>query len=510
MTTAFEAIRSLNPRTGEVRDLPFTVTPAEEVDALCDRADAASRALAACEPKQRAALLRDMADRLDARADELVAIADRESALGPQRLNGELSRTTAQLRLFARVLEDGHCFEVTIDHPDPSATPPVPDLRRMLVPLGPVAVFGASNFPFAFSAAGGDTASALAAGCAVVVKAHSAHPELDFEVVATLREVAREHGLAQDTIGVVFGRVAGTRLVTHPRIQAVGFTGSESGGRALMDAAAARPEPIPVYAEMGSLNPLIVSPAQVANDAAGTAAGIAGSVTLGHGQFCTKPGLVFVPTGADGDVLVDELTTLLADTPEQAMLSPGIRDAYRANVRRVQGSGVVRALVADREPTGFGSAAAAAVSEIGAASLSEHDSVLIECFGPATLVVRYAEATELVTALARVPASLTLSVLADPAEADLLARLRELGSRRSGRLIFGQYPTGVAVTWAQTHGGPYPAASGLFTSVGTTAIRRFQRPVSYQNWPDEALPPYLQEGNPLGLPRRVDGVLRES
>lgn len=510
-------VESVDPRTGAVVEIVTTETTTAEVTDIVSRTTATGLRYAALPPAARADFLDALASALDGSATELVALAERESALGLARLNGELARTTSQLRLFAEVVREGSFLEITIDHPRPDAVPPAPDLRRMLVPVGPVAVFGASNFPFAFSAAGGDTASTLAAGCAVVVKAHGAHPRLDGEVVRILSQVCAEHGL-EGLIGVVFGRRAGTDLVDDPRVQAVGFTGSEQVGRMLMDRAAARPHPIEVYAEMGSLNPLVVCPgalncpdgSDTPDALEGLATGIAGSVLLGNGQFCTKPGVLFVPAGPGGDALVDRLGTALAEREQRTMLSTAIRDGYRSGVRAVQAVPVAWAVLEDAEPDGPGTAAAALTAVAAADLAGASDSLLVETFGPASLVVRYRDGNELLAAVELVPPSLTLTVHAAPADAEdaaLATRLLELGTRRAGRVVFGGYQTGVAVSWAQTHSGPYPAAASLFTSVGATAVRRFQRPVSLQTCPEGLLPEAPREANPIRLPRRVDGVL---
>lgn len=505
------AVKSLNPRTGEHFGQVAVATNSNEVAEICVAAAKATGQLAALIPAKRAMLLRTMAARLESERETLVSLADQESALGPVRLNGELSRTTGQLQLFAQVIEDGHCFEAIMDYANSTVSPATPDLRRMLISLGAVAVFGASNFPFAFSAAGGDTASALAAGSAVIVKAHGAHARLDSEVVRILRSACEEFGLAADTIGIVYGREAATALVKDPNIHAVGFTGSELAGRTLMDIAAARPTPIPFYAEMGSLNPLVVSDAVSRNKAAETAAGIAASITQGHGQFCTKPGLVFVPEGEQGNLLVEELRSRVAVTPSQFMLSIAIRDSFRGNVETVMNTKGVRPLVNGEDPVGTGSEANASLAETSATQLLLDSSILIECFGPSALVVRYNGVEELLAALNVVPAALTLSLHADETEVKLINSIAQLGTEKTGRLIFNDYPTGVAVTWSQHHGGPYPAAASvLFTSVGASAIRRFQRPVAYQNWPDELLPLQLQNSNPLGIPRRINGTMQES
>ncbi len=496
------SIVSVDPRTSTDVEVVAHETNLDEVRAICDRAALVAPRLRALAPRARADLLESMAAALDAARESLVPLADRESALGTARLDGELTRTTTQLRLFATVLRDGAYLEVIIDH----ATNTAPDLRRMLIPLGPVGVFGASNFPFAFSAAGGDTASALAAGCPVIVKAHGAHPALDTAVTRILRGAAAGQGL-EDVIDIVYGRAAARALVTDPAVQAVGFTGSESAGRMLMDLAAARPSPIPVYAEMGSLNPLVVSPAAtVRTDLAAT---ITGSVLLGAGQFCTKPGVVFLPAGAEGDRVVREMAEMLRTAPPMFLLSAAIRDSFVDTAGSVAAAPEATGLVA---PTaGEGSAATAALSSVAASEVSSDPALMTECFGPGALIVRYASAGELDAALRGVSPSLTLSLFAEPDERDFVAALLRIAEDRVGRIIFDGVSTGVAVAWSQNHAGPYPAsAGGMFTSVGATAIRRFQRPLAYQGMPDALLPEPLRDANPLRVPRRVDGALELS
>ncbi|MEJ1089520.1 aldehyde dehydrogenase family protein [Microbacterium sp. Mu-80] len=501
MTTATEPVRSIDPRTGEVVETVAEQTDAETVARLCAAAVEATARLAAMSFADRAEMLEAMAAALEGDRERLVDIADRESALGRPRLDGEVTRTATQLRLFAAVLRDGAFAEATIDH----ATDASPDLRRMLIGLGPVSVFGASNFPFAFSAAGGDTASALAAGCAVIVKAHGAHPALDAAVVALLRDAAGRTAAGEDAVSVVYGREAGTAVVADARIRAVGFTGSERAGRMLMDLAAARPEPIPVYAEMGSLNPLVVTPGS-AERGAEIAATIADSVLLGGGQFCTKPGLVFLPEGAAGDAVVSALVERIGASDAIHLLSIDIRDTFMKGAAAVAASADAAALVTPS--AGTGSAATPALNEVAVASLFGADELIAECFGPAALVVRYGTIAQVVDVIDRLPASLTLSVFAEDAESDAVAAIAAAATERVGRIILNGVSTGVAVNWAQQHGGPYPAASSaMHTSVGATAIRRFLRPVAYQSFTDALLPPALQESNPLGIPRRVDGRL---
>jgi len=495
---------SIDARTGERVELVGHQATEEEVDAAVQAAAAAGPALVDAGLSGRATLLRAMADAIDADAEAIVVAADRESALGEVRLRGELARSSYQLRLFAEVLEDGGYLEITIDHPDPNAIPaPRPDLRRYLVPVGPVAVFSASNFPLAFSVPGGDTASALAAGCPVVVKAHSGHPRTSEIVAAAMRRGAASAGFPEDVLTLVHGRVAGTKLVQHPLIQAVGFTGSLGGGRALFDLACARPQPIPFYGELGSTNPLVVTPAAAAERAEAIGKGLAGSVTLGLGQFCTKPGVALVPTGADGDRLVESLAQAASAVPGGAMLTPSIRDAFIAGARERAAHANVRAVLARDGET----APHVLVTDAG----SVDDLLVEECFGPLVLVVRYATEDELYAVLDKIPGSLTGTVHSGAEEgkpgsyADRVAQ--RLGGQ-AGRIVWNSFPTGVSVTWAQHHGGPWPATTfAAHTSVGTTAIRRFLRPVAYQDSPAGLLPPELAEDNPLGLPRRVDGKL---
>jgi NADP-dependent aldehyde dehydrogenase len=495
-------VTSVDARTGEGTRLELSQAGTEQVDAVVRAADATSAALAEAGIAGRARLLRGMAAEVERDAEAIVAAADRETALGEARLRGELARTAYQLRLFAEVLEDGAYLEVTIDHPDPQAIPaPRPDLRRMLLPLGTVGVFSASNFPLAFSVAGGDTASALAAGCPVVVKAHSGHPQTSDLTGAALRRAAAAAGLPAEVISVIYGRQAGGDLVRHPLVRAVGFTGSLAGGRALFDLACARTEPIPFYGELGSINPLVVTPDAAAQRAEAIATGLAGSFTLGLGQFCTKPGLAFVPTGPAGQQLAAALVRAAAGVPAGAMLTPSIRDSFlQGAAERVDHPGVQVAL------DGEGRTGPHVVS-VPAAQLT--DVFYEECFGPLVVLVEYADTDELLAALDRVPGTLTATIHSGAGEDSpdsIAARAAQRLSRRAGRVVYNGFPTGVAVTWAMQHGGPYPSSTfAAHTSVGTAAIRRFLRPVTYQDAPAGLLPPELREENPLGLPRRVDG-----
>ncbi|MFD3513459.1 aldehyde dehydrogenase (NADP(+)) [Streptomyces sp. NPDC058657] len=498
---------SIDPRTGEQREQVAVEATEASVDAAVRAAHAARDSLA--DRAERSAFLRTAAMLLDGARAELVAVADAETALGTTRLNGELTRTCYQLRQFADSVDEGSFLDVIISHPDPDATPPVPDLRRYKVPMGVVAVYSASNFPFAFSVAGGDTASALAAGCPVVVKAHPDHPATSEATVAVLRRAAARHGLPEGVVGLVHGFDAGVLLVGHPLIAAAGFTGSVRGGRALFDAAAARPVPIPFHGELGSLNPVVVTGAAAAERAEEIGTGLAASMTMGVGQFCVKPGLVLVPAGGAGDQLVKALGQGLADVGPGVMLDHRMREHFVAGVgersRLPQVTTPVEPVFADAHTV------AAAVLTVPASSLAEeggaHDQLLEECFGPVTVVVRYEDQAEADAVLTRLPGNLTATLHVSAEEgtsgsaAGLLARLTPL----AGRVLVNAWPTGVAVAPAQHHGGPYPATTSTSTSVGLTASERWLRPVAYQNTPEALLPLELREANPLGLPRTVDG-----
>jgi NADP-dependent aldehyde dehydrogenase len=479
-----------------------TVEPTSlaDLETIAIRAAAASPILRSSSAGERASWLRAAADALDAAADELVEIADRETRLGETRLRGEVARTTGQLRLFATVVEEGSYLELIVDDPDPSATPPRPGLRRMLTPVGPVAVFSASNFPFAFSVAGGDTASALAAGCPVIVKAHSGHPELSRRTAQLAAAALEAAGAPAGTLALVEGRDAGNALVQHPVVQAAGFTGSLGGGRALFDLATGRPDPIPFYGELGSLNPVVLTPAAVASRGDALAQGLVGSFTLGVGQFCTKPGVVFVPRGADFEAAV---ATHLGSAVGGPLLTDRITSAFPQGIDHLVAdpsveivAGVVRGASDVAQPI--------VLATDTSAVADRPDTLLEECFGPVTLLVRYDGPEDLQRALEAVPGSLTGTVHSEPDD-DVDAVL-EILQRKTGRVLFAGWPTGVAVTWSQHHGGPWPATTSLHTSVGATAIRRFLRPIVFQDAPESLLPPVLRDAQLARLPHRRNGV----
>ncbi|MFD3445204.1 aldehyde dehydrogenase (NADP(+)) [Microbacteriaceae bacterium 4G12] len=477
------------------------MTTLEELSAITAAAQAAEHAVSSASDTVRAGWLRTVADTLDAHSDELVRIADEETHLGAQRLQGEVARTTGQLRLFADVITEGSYLEAVIDHAVPTATPPRPDLRRILHAIGPVAVFSASNFPFAFSVAGGDTSSALAVGCPVIVKAHSGHLKLSERTAELMLEALERAGAPRGIFALVTGREVGQALVADPAIKAVGFTGSVSGGRALFDLAVSRPDPIPFYGELGSINPVVLTSSAVAARRAELAAGLTASFTLGAGQFCTKPGVVFVPAGAGFEAAVAEAAS---GASGGKLLTDRIAEAFPAGVAAIAADPAVTVLAGEVRQEDVTAGATPVVLGTTATAVAERPETLLEeCFGPATLLVSYDSEDELLDALRAVPGSLTATIHGQPDE-DLSALVAVLRGR-AGRVLFDGWPTGVAVNWAQHHGGPWPATTSLFTSVGATAARRFQRPVAYQSAPASVLPEALRDENPLGIPRRVDG-----
>jgi NADP-dependent aldehyde dehydrogenase len=483
-------IQGFDPRTGEPVGEPVAETTDADVDAMVAAAVAAAPAWGAGTAlAQRAAALEAVADALDERAGELAVIADTETALGGERLIGEVARTTAQLRLFAGVLRDGRYLDAVTS----PAEGVLPDLRRINRPAGPVAVFAASNFPFAFSVAGGDTASALAAGCPVLVKAHEAHPvtaDLTAEIVTAALTSA---GAPRGTFALVHGVAAGLRLLRHPDIAAAGFTGSTAGGLALARICAERPVPIPFYGELGSVNPCVVLPGAAFARPAAIATGYAGSLTLGAGQFCTNPGLLFVPEDVGLLSAIAEAVTASAGAP---MLSGRIFAGYEDAVAEAADHPGVSELAAGRPGPGpWG--ATPRVFQLGLKEFAADLAVLSrERFGPAGLVITYPSVADLLPVLAALSGNLVGAVHADPAVPDDLDLARQVVAvleHVAGRIVFNGWPTGVAVVAAQHHGGPWPATTvPAYTSVGTAAIRRWLVPVAYQDFPAELLPPALR------------------
>lgn len=499
------AVTSTDPRTGHVVATVAEETTVAQVDALCQLAAQAAPRLERLGRPFRADVLRALADGLEADRETIVGLADRETALGAPRLNGELTRTCYQLRLFADAVEEGGYLEAIVDHAGDTPMGPRPDLRRMLVPIGPVGVFGASNFPLAFSVPGGDTAAALAAGCPVIIKAHPSHPATAQRCFDVMSAAATRAGAPSGTLGLVHGQDAGTALVQHPAVKAVGFTGSLHGGRALADLAASRPEPIPFYGELSSLNPVVVTPAAAAERAEAIGRGLAGSATLGAGQFCTKPGLVFVPVGPDGDRLRDEVAKAFGELGAQFALNDGIRHNYEAGTTKLADHPGLTVLATAGSVNGEGFTVRPMVFTTDTRQLD--DAITSECFGPSTILVSYSDDADLVSALDGLPGSLTATVHIASSGDEISAALEVL-RHKAGRILFNGFPTGVAVAWAQHHGGPWPATNTVHTSVGITSVRRFLRPVAWQDAPQSVLPAELRD-DPGGaaVPRRVDGEL---
>jgi alpha-ketoglutaric semialdehyde dehydrogenase len=461
-------------------------------------------------PEQRGAFLDSVAAEIEADREPIVEAAVSESGLPEARISSEVGRTTGQLRLFAEVVRRGDHLGVRLDPALPERTPlPRPDLRQRMVPLGPVAVFGASNFPLAFSTAGGDTASALAAGCPVVVKGHPAHPRTGELVARAVTRAVAAHDLPAGVFSFVLdtdgqrGIELGQDLVRDPRIAAVGFTGSRGAGLALVAAAAARPVPIPVYAEMSSINPVVVLPGALAGgDVAALATAYAGSLTLGSGQFCTNPGLLFLPAGPDGDAFLSAAASAVAEVTGQPMLTSGIAEAYERGTAALRDTEGV-AVVAQGTPGGD-QAPAPQLVEAGAL-----DGVTDEVFGASGVVVRYADVDTLVPHLEQLEGQLTATVHAGDGDTEDARALLPVLEAKAGRILFNGWPTGVEVGHAMVHGGPFPATSDpRTTSVGSLAIERFQRPVCYQDVPADLLPDAVRDDNPWGLSRRLDGELR--
>lgn len=503
-------VTAVDPATGAPLEPAFTALDPDQVRAATDAAAGAFPAYRSTTPGERAGFLEAIAEEIEGIGDELLRRAQAESGLAQARLTGERGRTCGQLRLFADVVRRGDHLGVRIDPALPERTPaPRPDLRMRQVALGPVAVFGASNFPLAFSTAGGDTAAALAAGCPVVVKAHPAHPGTAELVARAVVRAAARTGMPAGVFSLVHGRgtAVGTALVTDPRIAAVGFTGSRAGGLALVAAAAGRPRPIPVYAEMSATNPVVVLDGALGDDPTALAEGYVGSLTLGSGQFCTNPGLLFVPSGERGDAFVAAVAEAFGQTTGQTMLTPEIGDAFTGGVQRRLADGRLR-LVAESRAGEGANAPAGAVFEAGLADLAGDPELQEEVFGASGLVVRYRDLDALLPVLAGLEGQLTATVHAidgDEADARRLLPTLEL---IAGRVLFNGWPTGVEVSPAMVHGGPFPATSdGRSTSVGTLAIERFQRPVCYQDVPAELLPEPLRDDNPWSVSRQLDGVL---
>ncbi|APO81982.1 aldehyde dehydrogenase (NADP(+)) [Pseudomonas putida] len=499
-------LNSVDAHTGEPLPYAFHQATGDEVEAAVLAAEAAYPAYRSTSPAQRAAFLDAIANELDALGDDFVQHVMRETALPEARIRGERARTSNQLRLFADVVRRGDFLGARIDRALPERTPlPRPDLRQYRIGVGPVAVFGASNFPLAFSTAGGDTASALAAGCPVVFKAHSGHMLTAAHVAAAIDRAVAGSGMPAGVFNMIYGAGVGEALVKHPAIQAVGFTGSLRGGRALCDMAAARPQPIPVFAEMSSINPVIVLPQALQARGEQVAGELAASVVLGCGQFCTNPGLVVGIKSPQFERFVHTLVARMADQAPQTMLNAGTLRSYQNGVQHLLAHPGIQHLAGQPQA---GTQAQPQLFKADVSLLLDSDPLLQEeVFGPTTVVVEVADAQQLAEALRHLQGQLTATLIAEPDDLRAFATLVPLLERKAGRLLLNGYPTGVEVSDAMVHGGPYPATSDARgTSVGTLAIDRFLRPVCFQNYPDALLPDVLKSANPLGIARLVDGV----
>ena len=502
-----------NPVSGEHLEPGWYAASAEEVERAVTLASTAFDSYRHLTGREKGLFLRTIASRIESIGEVLTARAVAETGLPVARIQGEIGRTCNQLRMFAILVEEGSWVDARIDQADPQRQPlPKPDVRSMYRPLGPVVVFGASNFPLAYSVAGGDTASALAAGCPVIVKAHPSHPGTSELVGLAVSEAVRECGLPEGVFSLLFGagNDLGEVLVSHPLIKAGGFTGSRSGGKALAALAANRPEPIPFYAEMSSVNPLVVLPGAMRERGETIAAGLHGAVTLGAGQFCTKPGLIFVHDDDATAGFITRLATLMGAEQVFTLLNPGIRQAYTAGTTRLDNKSVVKTLarpaINSSAAAESGCQTAAALYQTTAASLLAHRELQDEVFGPATLVVTWSSKSELLDLARALEGQLTASIHTNEQDLTDFAELLPILEERAGRLIYNGFPTGLEVCHAIVHGGPWPSTSdGRTTSVGTRAIFRFTRLVCFQGFPQSRLPEELQNSNPNGIWRMVDG-----
>ncbi|NSX15084.1 aldehyde dehydrogenase (NADP(+)) [Cupriavidus taiwanensis] len=488
-------LQAINPATGAPIGPDFHGGGEAEVERACALAEAAFDTFRNTSPEQRASFLEAIAAGIEALGDALIERAHLESALPIARLQGERGRTAGQLRLFATVLREGRWQQATFDPALPERTPPRPDLRMQRIAIGPVAVFGASNFPLAFSVAGGDTAAALAAGCPVVVKAHPAHLGTSELVGRVIQQAVRDAGLPEGVFSLLVGagNAIGTALVSHPAIQAVGFTGSRAGGLALMQAAQRRPQPIPVYAEMSSINPVFLLPAAL--DARGEEIGrqLVDSLVLGVGQFCTNPGLVIGIEGPALDKFRASALAALQGKPAATMLTPGIHAAYQQGVAQLSSLDGLQRIGNGVDGNGANQARPAMFETTAAQFLADH-RMQAEVFGPSTVLVVCRDLEEMLTVARQLEGQLTATMQLDDADHAAAQRLLPVLERKAGRVLCNGYPTGVEVAYAMVHGGPFPATSDArSTSVGATAIDRFLRPVCYQNLPQALLPEALRK-----------------
>ncbi|OKS86377.1 aldehyde dehydrogenase (NADP(+)) [Mucilaginibacter polytrichastri] len=504
-----DIITSINPATGDkVGD--FFVAIITEVDKAAEKAAAAFQIYRKKSGTEKAGFLEAIAEEIMAIGDELISVCCAESALPKGRIEGERGRTIGQLKLFANLLKEGSWLDARIETADPERVPlPKPDIRFMQIPLGPVAVFGASNFPLAFSVAGGDTVSALAAGCSVIVKAHPAHPATSWLIGNAIQKAAITMEMPDGIFSLLFGDgpVLGTQLVKHPAIKAVGFTGSFGAGKAIYDIAVRRDIPIPVYAEMGSTNPVFILPQALQNQADLFVKGFSGSVTLGVGQFCTNPGMLIYENTDDSEIFTNKLEEEFKQTSGGVMLAANIYKSYNAGVARHADTAGVTTLAKGKYSENLNTAAPV-LFKIKSDTLKAHPNLAEEVFGPTSMLVEATSRQDVLEIARNLTGHLTATV--HGTDSDLLEYkdLLNILEQKVGRLLINGYPTGVEVCSAMVHGGPFPATSdSRSTSVGTAAIDRFTRPVCYQDMPQALLPDELKNTNPLGIWRLINGSL---
>lgn len=507
-----ETFHATNPADNSRLPADFHAASERDVDTAMQLAESAFDTYRQTTGEQRAIFLERIADEIMAMGDELIRRAGEETGLPDTRLTGERARTVNQLKMFAQVVREGSWVDARIDTALPDRQPlPKPDLRRMLIPMGPVIVFGSSNFPFAYSVAGGDTASALAVGNPVIVKAHERHPGTSELTAEAIRRAVVACGLPPGVFSMLhgFGKTVGIALVKHSAARAVGFTGSLGAGRALFDAASSRPEPIPVFAEMSSLNPVFILPGALRERSPQIAEGLKSSVTTGAGQFCTKPGLIFGLQDVAFEQFQQNLGQLLEKVEPTTMLHAGICESYHKGLARVIeacGTELLARSKDDPEPTK--TQAEAVLIRTDAQIFQSNPELAKEVFGPFSILISAQKISELEVIAENLEGQLTAAVHGTPEDLNNATRLLQILERKAGRLIINGFPTGVEVCPSMNHGGPYPATTDVrFTSVGTAALQRFVRPICYQSFPESLLPAPLQKSNPLGILRLVNGKL---
>lgn len=506
------AFNAINPATGKELEPSFHEATSAEVDRAVHEAEEAFKVYRNKSGKEKADFLEAISDEILALGDELIQRCMAETGLSEARLIGERGRTMNQLKLFASILREGSWLDARIDLAQPDRQPvPKPDIRSMQKALGPVGIFGASNFPLAFSVAGGDTASALAAGCTIVIKAHPAHPGTCELVGNAIINAIQKTSVPNGTFSMVHGTSTdvGMSIVKHPLLKAIGFTGSFRGGKALFDAASQRSEPIPVYAEMGSTNPVFILPGALKEKKEDIAKGLTASVTLGVGQFCTNPGLVFLEDSEEADSFKEAAVKSFKEAVSGAMLTSGIQRAYENGAGKLASQDGVK-ILARGQTQGEGFQGTPFIMETSVKDFIASGAFEEEVFGPSTLAVTADEKSELLKVAENLRGHLTATLWANEDDLNDYADLIDILERKAGRLIINGFPTGVEVCHSMIHGGPFPATTdSRSTSVGTTAINRFTRPVCYQNFPESVLPDELKNCNPLNIWRLVDGEYKK-